>query len=201
METVSAELGMVLVAITLAWLAGFRVYLTAFALGLAGAVGWSELPPALQVLQSPWVLLLSGALTLAEFSADKIQGVDSLSDLVNTLVRVPGGAFLAAGAMAPEAGELSGAWLGGGAALALLAHALKSGTRVAVNASPEPFSNVLNSGVEDVGAASALLLVLSYPWLALLIALSVPIGLALFVAWVVRRLGGSGRPAQVADAR
>ncbi len=182
------DVSLMVLAITLAWVAGYRAYLAAFALGLGSLLGWVELPAGLEVLQSPWVLAVSGVLTIVEFTADKIPGVDSISDLVNTLVRVPGGALLAAGVMAPDTGELSAAWLAAGAGSALAAHALKSGTRLLINASPEPFSNVATSTVEDAGALSALLLVISYPWVALAIAVSIPLCLALLAVWVVRRL-------------
>ena len=82
--------------VLLAWLAGIRVYLTVFGVGLAGCLGWLQLPEALQVAQSPWVLGVSGALALVEFFADKIPGVDSGWDLLHTLLRIPVGAFLAA---------------------------------------------------------------------------------------------------------
>ncbi len=65
-------------------------------------MGWLDLPQALQVTQSPWVLGISGALALVEFCADKIPGVDSGWDLLHTLLRVPAGAFLAASAMSPD---------------------------------------------------------------------------------------------------
>ncbi|HBK46454.1 MAG TPA: DUF4126 domain-containing protein, partial [Xanthomonadaceae bacterium] len=93
------------IGILLAWLAGIRVYLTVFGVGLAGLLGWIELPPALQATQSWWVLGTSGALALAEFFADKIPGVDSAWDLLQTLARVPAGAFLAAATLSPD-GEL-----------------------------------------------------------------------------------------------
>ena len=51
--------------VLLAWLAGIRVYLTVFGVGLAGCLGWLQLPEALQVAQSPWVLGVSGALLQA----------------------------------------------------------------------------------------------------------------------------------------
>ena len=65
------------IGVVLAWLAGIRVYLTVFGVGLAGALGWLDLPAALQVTQSPWVIGVSGALAAVEFFADKIPGVDS----------------------------------------------------------------------------------------------------------------------------
>ena len=64
------------IGILLAWMAGIRVYLTVFGLGVAGVMGWLDLPPALDVAQSPWVLGVSGLLAAVEFFADKIPGVD-----------------------------------------------------------------------------------------------------------------------------
>ena len=90
------------VGVLLAWLAGIRAYLTVFGVGIAGALGWLDLPPALQATTSPWVLGVSGALALTEFLADKIPGIDSAWDLVQTLARVPAGAFLAAAALSPD---------------------------------------------------------------------------------------------------
>lgn len=91
------------IGILLAWLAGIRAYLTVFGVGLAGALGWLDLPEALQATSSPWVLGVSGALAATEFLADKIPGVDSVWDLLQTLARVPAGAFLAAAALSPMA--------------------------------------------------------------------------------------------------
>ena len=102
------------IGIVLAWLAGVRVYLTVFGIGVAGWFGWLDLPPALTVAQSPWVMGVSGALALVEFFTDKIPGVDSASDLLHTLLRVPVGAFLAAAAISPD-GELGVGMLATGA--------------------------------------------------------------------------------------
>ena len=129
------------VGIALAALAGVRVYLTVFGVGLAGLLGWVELPPALQVTSSYWVLGTSGTLALVEFFADKIPGVDSGWDLLHTLLRIPVGAFLAAATLTPDSGELGLAGLAAGAGVATLTHVLKSGTRAMINASPEPASN------------------------------------------------------------
>src|SRR5690606_41030283 len=82
------------VGVLLAWLAGIRVYLTVFGVGLAGALGWLELPAALEVTASPWVMGVSGALAVVEFVTDKIPGVDSGWDFLQTLARIPAGAFL-----------------------------------------------------------------------------------------------------------
>jgi hypothetical protein len=174
--------------ITLAWLAGIRVYLTVFGLGIAGALGWLELPTALQACQSPWVIGTAGVLALVEFSADKIPGVDSGWDLLQTVLRIPAGAFLASAALAGPDGELSLGWAAAGATAAFAAHSIKSGTRALINTSPEPLSNWAASSTEDVVALGALGLVFSHPWLALLLVLGVGLGLLFGVLWLLRRL-------------
>lgn len=181
------------VGIVLAWLAGVRVYLTVFGVGLAGTMGWLELPQALEVAQSPWVLGVSGLLALVEFFADKIPGVDSGWDLLHTLARVPAGAFLAAASLSPD-GELGAGMLATGAGVALASHLLKSGTRAVLNTSPEPVSNWTASVAEDVAVVGALALVFAHPWIALALALTVGLGLAALVWWLWRRLFGRASP-------
>jgi hypothetical protein len=174
--------------ITLAWLAGMRVYLTVFGMGLAGALGWMELPAALQVCESPWVMGTAGVLALVEFSADKIPGVDSGWDLLQTVLRIPAGAFLASAALAGPEGDLSLGWAAAGAGAALASHALKSGTRALINTSPEPISNWAASTTEDAVAIGALGLAFTHPWLALLLVLGAAAGLLLAVLWLLRRV-------------
>jgi len=175
------------IGILLAWLAGIRVYLTVFGVGLAGYFGWLHLPEALQVTQSPWVLGVSGALALAEFFADKIPGVDSVWDLLHTLLRIPAGAFLAAAAFSPD-GQLSAGMLATGAGAALASHVLKSGTRALLNTSPEPVSNWTASATEDVTTLGALALAFAHPWLALALVVAISVSFALFVWWLWRAL-------------
>jgi hypothetical protein len=175
------------VGIVLAWLAGVRVYLTVFGVGLAGMMGWLDLPQALEVAQSPWVLGISGLLALVEFFADKIPGVDSGWDLLHTLARVPAGAFLAAASFSPD-GELGAGMLATGAGVALASHVLKSGTRAVLNTSPEPVSNWTASVAEDVAVVGALALVFAHPWIALALAMAVGLALAALVWWLWRRM-------------
>jgi hypothetical protein len=158
--------------VLLAWLAGIRVYLTVFGVGLAGALGWLDLPPALQATQSPWVLGVSGGLALVEFLADKIPGVDSGWDLLHTLLRVPVGAFLAASAISPD-GHLGVGMLATGAGVALASHAMKSGTRLLLNTSPEPISNWMASGTEDTAVVGGLALAFVHPWLVLALVIGI----------------------------
>lgn len=175
------------IGILLAWLAGIRAYLTVFGVGIAGALGWLDLPPALEATASPWVLGVSGALALVEFFADKIPGVDSGWDLLQTLARVPAGAFLAAAALSPD-GQLGAGMLATGAGVALGSHLLKAGSRALLNTSPEPVSNWTASAAEDVVVVGALGLVWAYPWAALAIVLGIGVVVALALWWVWRRL-------------
>src|SRR5690242_15312344 len=103
------------VALALAWGAGMRAYVVIFAVGLAGALGWVELPAHLSVLQHPLVLGASGFMTLVEFFADKLPWLDSLWDSVHTFIRIPAGAALVA-AMFGDSGTavtVAAALLGG----------------------------------------------------------------------------------------
>lgn len=175
------------IGVLLAWLAGVRAYLTVFGVGLAGALGWLDLPPALEATTSPWVLGVCGVLALVEFFADKIPGVDSAWDLLQTLARVPAGAFLAAAALSPD-GSLGTGMLATGGAVALASHALKSGSRAVINASPEPLSNWAASTTEDVTVVGALALAMIWPWLALAIVLAIGAVAALCLWWIWRRL-------------
>jgi uncharacterized membrane protein len=175
------------VGVLLAWLAGVRAYLTVFGVGLAGAFGWIDLPPALEATTSPWVLGVSGVLAVTEFLADKIPGVDSAWDLVQTLARVPAGAFLAAASLSPD-GELGAGMLAAGAGVALTSHAVKAGSRMLLNTSPEPVSNWTASATEDVVVVGALGLAWSYPWLVLAVVVGIGVGVLLLLWWLWRRL-------------
>ena len=175
------------IGITLAALAGVRAYLTVFGIGLAGLMGWVELPAALQVAQNPWVLGTAGVLTLVEFVTDKIPGVDSASDLLQTVLRVPVGAFLAAATLSPD-GELGAGALATGAGVALASHALKAGSRALLNTSPEPISNWTASVGEDVAAVGGLALVFTYPWIALGLVVAISLTMATAVWWLWRVL-------------
>ena len=136
-------------AAALGWASGFRLYAAVFLTGLAGFMGWMDLPPGLQVLQHPGVMGASGLMLFAEFFADKIPFVDSVWDALHTLVRIPAGAALAAGAIGADSATMG--WIGAllGGSLAATSHATKMTTRAAVNTSPEPFSNVAVSLFED----------------------------------------------------
>jgi hypothetical protein len=136
-------------AAALGWASGFRLYAAVFLTGLAGWMGWVQLPAGLQILQHPAVLIASGFMLFVEFFADKIPFVDSIWDAVHTVIRIPAGAALAAGALGADSQAMT--WIAAllGGSLAATSHATKMTTRAAVNTSPEPFSNVAVSLVED----------------------------------------------------
>ena len=153
------------IALALAWGAGLRAYAVIFAVGLAGAMGWIDLPGHLEVLQHPVVIAASGFMTLVEFAADKMPWLDSVWDAIHSFVRIPAGAALAALAFgdSSDAVMVAAAILGGSLAAAM--HAAKAGTRAAINLSPEPFSNWAASLSEDALVPLGLWLAIAHPLL------------------------------------
>src|SRR3954465_11220584 len=103
------------IALALSWGAGLRAYAVIFAAGLAGAMGWVELPGHLEVLQHPMVLFASGFMTLAEFGADKVPGVASIGVGIHGFVPLLAGAARAAMALgdSPAAAIVAAGLLGG----------------------------------------------------------------------------------------
>lgn len=150
-----------------AWASGINLYAAVLVLGWMGGAGHVDLPPDLQILSDPTVMLVAGAMYMVEFFTDKIPGVDTGWDALHTFVRIPAGAMMAAGAAqgldVGQAGELIALLLGGGVATA--SHATKAGTRVLINTSPEPFSNWGASVAEDLSVFAGLWVALNNPWL------------------------------------
>ena len=172
--------------ITSGWASGLNVYATILMTGLLGRYGGVDGVP--DVLQRTDVLIAAGALAAVEFVADKIPYVDSVWDAVHTAIRPTLGAIVGAllGGEAADVGSAAGAVLGGGTAL--LTHASKAGLRLAVNASPEPFSNVALSLAENTAVVAVILFSVDHPWAALAIALTLLGGGMLFVVLLFRRV-------------
>jgi hypothetical protein len=182
------------VAASVSLLAGWRLYLCVFAVGLGMRMGWLAMPEqlhSLQVLTSGWVIGVAAVGAIAEFFADKIALVDTAWDAVHTFVRPVGGALLALALIDPA----SPTWqvvillLGGGATL--ISHGAKAGTRAVVNASPEPVSNIVVSSGEDVVTGGALIATLLHPVAAGVIAvglLATAIAILVFLRRSLRRL-------------
>ena len=191
-------------AAALGWASGIRLYASVLLVGMAGFMGWINLPHGLQVLQHPAVLGVSGFMCFLEFFADKIPIVDTAWDMVHTVIRIPAGAALAAGALGADGP--AAAWVAAllGGTLAATSHAAKLTTRAAVNTSPEPFSNIAVSLFEDGLVVFMLWLAVTHPALfaialVLVLAVAVVLMVVLFKSLIAvgHRLGRifSGGPA------
>ncbi len=161
-----------------AWASGINLYAAVLMLGILGNTGSIDLPPGLEVVESPGVMIAAGFMYCVEFVADKVPGVDTGWDAIHSFIRIPAGALLAAGtmsALSPEA-ELIGLLLGG--TIAAGSHFTKAGTRVLVNTSPEPFSNIAVSLGEDFLVIMGLWTALNHPILFIVL-------LVTFIALVI----------------
>jgi hypothetical protein len=170
-ETIALAMG-------LAWASGINLYATLAVLGIMGATGNIELPPDLVMLQDPVVIAAAGFMYCVEFFADKMPGVDTGWDTIHSFIRIPAAAVLAAGAVGDvnPALVLAAAILGG--ALGATSHTLKAGTRVLINASPEPFTNWGASVSEDLAVFGGVWAAVYYPapflgFLVLFVALAI----------------------------
>jgi hypothetical protein len=150
-----------------AWASGINLYAAILVLGVLGTTGSMPLPDTLQVLQNPVVIGAAGFMYCVEFFADKIQGLDSAWDTLQTFIRIPAGAVLAATAIGEvdPAITIAAALVGGG--ITAGTHLTKASTRLLVNTSPEPFSNIGVSLAEDVVVVAGLWTSIFYPSLFL----------------------------------
>ena len=174
------------IAAALGWASGLRLYAVVFLTGRAGMLGWVELPSGLRILQSPLMLGASGLMLFIEFFVDKIPGLDTLWDLVHTLVRIPAGAALAAAVFGADQSTWATAAALMGGTLAATSHIAKATTRAAVNTSPEPFSNVGMSLLGDALVPTALWLSWTHP-LALAVLLLACVVAMIGLTWVLGR--------------
>jgi Domain of unknown function (DUF4126) len=176
-----------------AWLSGINLYATVLALGLLQRFNLAHLPGDLGYLSHTWIIALAGVLYVVQFIADKIPAVDSVWDIVHTFIRVPAGAVLAATAFAhfDPAVRLIALLVGGG--IALSSHGTKTATRLAANASPEPFSNTALSLLGDALAFGGVLLMTVHPAVLVGIVLIAVIVSVVLVHWIVRWLKGAFR--------
>ncbi|PID60039.1 hypothetical protein CSB45_00685 [candidate division KSB3 bacterium] len=151
------------------WAGGINLYATIVMLGGLGMVGAIRLPDGLQMLTHPAVIGAAAIMYIVEFFADKIPVVDNTWDAVHTFIRIPLSALLAAGAVGDVSPALSIAagLLGGG--IAASTHSAKAGTRMLLNVSPEPFTNIAASLTEDVAVVAGLWTALHYPLIFILL--------------------------------
>ncbi|SNX57827.1 uncharacterized protein DUF4126 [Streptomyces sp. TLI_55] len=171
---------------TSGWASGINAYAVVLLLGVFGATGLSDDVP--ETLQRPEVLVTAGVLFLCEAVADKIPYVDSAWDSVHTLIRPAAGAWVGA-VLAGQSGSLNDAVAGlVGGSTALASHAVKAGTRMAVNTSPEPLSNVIVSLAEDLGVAGLVTFAIFHPQAAAIIAAVLLVGGLVILIFLISRI-------------
>ncbi|MGW2589532.1 DUF4126 domain-containing protein [Streptomyces sp. NPDC001515] len=171
---------------TSGWASGINAYAVVLLLGLFGATGVSDEVPA--ALQRTDVLVVVGVLFLCEVVADKIPYVDTVWDSVHTVLRPLTGAVVAA-LLAGESGSLPEVAAGAiGGSTALVSHLVKAGTRMAVNTTPEPFSNIALSLVEDLGVAAVITFAIFHPWIAAGLALTMLLTGVVITLFLVSRI-------------
>jgi hypothetical protein len=182
MDWLQTHLPELAMSAAMAWGAGLRLYLVVFVVGMLGRFGYVSLPETLSVLSNPIVLGAAGFMAFVEFFADKIPWLDSAWDAIHTFLRIPAGAALAAGMLGDNGQGIAMAAALIGGTLAAGTHFGKAGTRAVVNTSPEPFSNIGVSLVEDTAVAGGLALAFTYPlvFLALLLVFIV------LLVWLIR---------------
>jgi Domain of unknown function (DUF4126) len=167
-----------------AWTSGINLYATVAALGIANQAQLIQLPPDLQVLSHPAVIAIACIMYMIEFFADKVPYVDSGWDVLHTFIRIPAGAILAARSLGDMNPALELVALLAGGSIALAAHGAKATTRLAINASPEPFSNWAASVTEDVAVFGSVWMMFNHPIIMMIF-------VATFVAlcvWLVPKL-------------
>lgn len=177
LETLSLAMGV-------AWTSGLNLYATIATLGLAGSAGMIQLPPDLQILTSPLVIGIACVMYFIEFFADKVPYVDNGWDVLHTFIRVPAGALLAARAVGSMDPALELAALLAGGTVTLAAHGTKASVRLAVNISPEPFSNWFASVGEDLAVLGGIWLIFHHP----LVMIVLVVGFTALAAWLIPRL-------------
>jgi len=156
----------------LSFVSGINLYATILAVGLAIRYNWvADLPPELQILAHPAVLVVAGAMYVIEFLADKVPIVSTLWDALHTFIRPVGGALLAlAGASNLDPALQIVAFMVGGS-VALGTHSTKMGARLLAHKYPEPIAHSTVSVMEDIGVVGLLTLIYTHPLSALVLIL------------------------------
>lgn len=182
METIEA----ISLMLGASWAAGINLYAAVFMLGYLANTGHLDLPPDLALLSDPMVMAAGGFMYCVEFFADKTPGVDSGWDAIHTFIRIPAGAALAAGMASgidsAPAVEFAALLIGGG--MAATSHFTKAGSRVLINASPEPVTNWTASITEDIAVIGGLWTALNYPVLFIVLLAA----FILLAAWALPRI-------------
>jgi hypothetical protein len=184
MENYEALLTTIALMMGVSWASGINLYAVLLVLGWGGSTGHIDLPAELTVLEDPLVIGAAAVMYFIEFFIDKIPGMDSAWDSIQTFVRIPAGAMLAAGAVGDvtPALEIAAGILGG--SLAATSHATKAGTRLLINTSPEPFTNWSASLTGDFLVFSGMWTAVKHPEIFLIL-LVIFIGIAI---WLLPKL-------------
>jgi hypothetical protein len=172
------------------WASGINLYLVTLLLGIASRLGWGGVP---EIFGRTEFMVIAAILAAIEFVADKIPYVDNVWDSVHTVLRPLGAAVIGA-LLTGETTSLVtaiGAVISG--ALALNAHAAKASTRIAVNASPEPVSNVVLSVAEDLLVAGLMTMALMFPVLTTIVVFVLVVSAGALTIWLFRRVRGAWR--------
>ncbi len=184
MEAYEQIIQTIALSMGVAWASGLNLYATILVLGWMGSTGAIALPLGLDVLTSPVIIVAAALMYAVEFFADKVPGVDTGWDAIHTFIRIPAGAVLAASAVGEvdPAMAIAAGILGGGVAAGT--HLTKAGSRIIINASPEPFTNGVASVGEDVAVVAGLWTALNYPlaFVGLLIAF------VAFAVWLLPKI-------------
>jgi hypothetical protein len=180
------QIASVIIALSMgmAWASGINLYAALLTLAVLANTGNIALPEQLQIVADPLVMTAAGMMYVVEFFADKIPGIDTGWDALQSFVRIPAGAILAATAIGDvtPAAHMAAAILGGG--LAAATHATKAGSRVLINTSPEPVTNWSASIGEDVAVIGGVWAALNHPFVFLGLLLL----FILLMAWLLPRL-------------
>ncbi|WP_326612556.1 DUF4126 domain-containing protein [Streptomyces scopuliridis] len=173
---------------TSGWASGINAYAVVLLFGVFGATGLSDEVP--DSLQRTDVLIVAAALFLCDAVADKIPYVDSVWDSVHTVIRPVSGAVVGA-LLAGQSGSLPEVAAGAvGGSTALVSHLVKAGARMAINTSPEPFSNIFVSTAEDLGVAGIIAFAVFHPVAAAVIAGTLLLLGVVTVAFLASRIRG-----------
>lgn len=196
MASYEALLATLALTLGASWASGINLYAVLLVLGLGGASGHIGLPTDLEVLQNPMVIMAAGLMYFVEFFVDKTPGADTAWDTLHTFIRIPAGAMLAAGAIGDVSPALAIAAGIMGGTLSATSHVTKTGTRLLINTSPEPFTNWTASVAEDLLVVGGLWVALNHP-LVFLVLLVVFVALVIYllpkiwrlVKTIVRKIG------------
>ena len=165
------EAQIISLVIATSFAAGLNVYAMCGTLGLLGHFQVVHLPPALHVVENPWVIAVSLAMFVLHFFADKIPAFDLVWNSLHTFIRIPLAALVAYAAtsqLGPGAQIASTALA---SVIAGVAHTGKFAARAAVTPSPEPISNIALSAGEDAAAVGLTWFATVHPyWTAAIVA-------------------------------